>query len=87
MSRAVRLHPLAVILAVTGGTLLAGIEGAIIAVPLVAVINSVGGYLRAVPEPAPANRETAGPATSAGPAAPASPAAPANADGMPRTES
>jgi predicted PurR-regulated permease PerM len=57
MSRAVRLHPLAVILAVTAGTLLAGIEGAIIAVPLVAVINSVGGYLRAVAEPAPEDRE------------------------------
>jgi putative heme transporter len=59
MSRAVRLHPLAVILAVSAGTLLAGIEGAIIAVPLVAVINSIGGYLRAVPDPAPEDREAA----------------------------
>lgn len=51
MSRAVRIHPLAVVLAVTAGTLVAGIEGAIIAVPLAAVVNSIGGYLRAVPPP------------------------------------
>src|SRR5262249_12260430 len=49
MSRAVRLPPLAGVLAVTAGTLIAGIEGALIAVPLAAVVNSIGGYLRAVP--------------------------------------
>jgi predicted PurR-regulated permease PerM len=54
MSRAVRIHPLAVVLAVTAGTLVAGIEGAIIAVPLAAVVNSIGGYLRAVAPPDPA---------------------------------
>jgi putative heme transporter len=51
MSRAVRIHPLAVVLAVAAGTLAAGIEGAIIAVPLAAVLNSIGGYLRAAHEP------------------------------------
>jgi putative heme transporter len=59
MSRAVRLHPLAVVLAVAAGTLIAGVEGAIIAVPLAAVLNSIGGYLRAVPRPDP---EVPGPA-------------------------
>ncbi|HEX6444381.1 MAG TPA: AI-2E family transporter [Streptosporangiales bacterium] len=41
MSRAVRVHPLAVLLSVTAGSLVAGIFGAVIAVPLVAVINNV----------------------------------------------
>lgn len=41
MSRAVRVHPLAVLLSVTAGTLVAGIFGAVIAVPLVAVVNNV----------------------------------------------
>jgi predicted PurR-regulated permease PerM len=49
MSRAVRIHPLAVVLAVSAGTLVAGVEGAVIAVPLAAVISNIGGYLRAVP--------------------------------------
>lgn len=47
LGRLVRVHPLAVVLAVTGGTLLAGIPGAIVAVPLIAVLNTVVGYLRA----------------------------------------
>ncbi|HEY8474537.1 MAG TPA: AI-2E family transporter [Natronosporangium sp.] len=41
MSRAVQIHPLAVIIAVTAGALLAGIIGALVAVPIVAVLNSV----------------------------------------------
>ncbi len=41
MGRMVRLHPLAVVLAVTAGSLLAGIVGAVVAVPLVAVVNVV----------------------------------------------
>lgn len=41
MSRAVRVHPLAVLLSVTAGSLVAGIFGAVIAVPLVAVVNNV----------------------------------------------
>lgn len=45
MSRAVRVHPLAVVIAVTSGTLVAGIFGALVAVPLTAVVNTVGSYL------------------------------------------
>ncbi len=45
LGRAVRLHPVAVALAVTTGGILAGIGGAIVAVPLVAVVNSVAIYL------------------------------------------
>jgi putative heme transporter len=45
LGRAVRLHPVAVALAVTTGGILAGIGGAIIAVPLVAVVNTVAVYL------------------------------------------
>jgi predicted PurR-regulated permease PerM len=41
MSRAVKIHPLAVIIAVTAGALLAGIIGALMAVPIVAVLNAV----------------------------------------------
>ncbi|MGR8008557.1 AI-2E family transporter [Streptomyces hypolithicus] len=46
LGRAVRVHPLAVVLAVAVGGLVAGIGGAVVAVPLVAVINTVVGYLR-----------------------------------------
>ncbi|KUO11820.1 AI-2E family transporter [Streptomyces sp. DSM 15324] len=47
LGRAVRVHPLAVVLAVASGGLVAGIGGAVVAVPLVAVTNTVVGYLRA----------------------------------------
>ncbi|MFF9195137.1 AI-2E family transporter [Streptomyces sp. NPDC014779] len=47
LGRAVRVHPLAVVLAVAAGGLTAGIGGAVVAVPLVAVLNTVVGYLRA----------------------------------------
>nr|MDT0660261.1 AI-2E family transporter [Micromonospora sp. DSM 115978] len=40
MGRAVALHPLAVLLAITAGVVLAGIVGALVAVPLIAVINT-----------------------------------------------
>ncbi|MEZ0068950.1 putative PurR-regulated permease PerM [Streptacidiphilus sp. MAP12-20] len=46
LGRAVRIHPLAVILAVACGSIVGGIGGAIVAVPLVAVTNTVVGYLR-----------------------------------------
>ncbi|MEU7040197.1 AI-2E family transporter [Streptomyces varsoviensis] len=47
LGRAVRVHPLAVVLGVATGSLIAGIGGAVVAVPLVAVTNTVVGYLRA----------------------------------------
>ncbi|MFC4032703.1 AI-2E family transporter [Streptomyces polygonati] len=46
LGRAVRVHPLAVVLSVAAGSLVAGIGGAVSAVPLVAVGNTVVGYLR-----------------------------------------
>ena len=45
LGRAVQVHPLGVILSITAGVLLAGIVGALFAVPLVAVINAVVSYL------------------------------------------
>lgn len=47
MKRAVRLHPLAIVLALSAGGVLAGIPGAIAAVPFVAVVNRVSTYLAA----------------------------------------
>lgn len=40
MGRAVAVHPLAVVLAIAAGTVLAGIIGALLAVPIVAFLNS-----------------------------------------------
>jgi putative heme transporter len=40
MGRAVSIHPLAVVLAIAGGAVLAGIVGALLAVPTVAFLNS-----------------------------------------------
>ena len=47
MRRAVALHPLVTVVAVTAGATLAGIAGAIVSVPLVALINTVVLYLSA----------------------------------------
>ncbi|NYI08033.1 AI-2E family transporter [Allostreptomyces psammosilenae] len=47
LGRAVKVHALAVVLAVSAGTLVAGIGGAVVAVPLVAVLNTCVLYLRA----------------------------------------
>jgi predicted PurR-regulated permease PerM len=64
MGRAVAIHPLAVIVAIAAGVVLAGLVGALIAVPIVAVLNTGIRHLAAVrraevagepppPEPAP----------------------------------
>ena len=45
MGNAVSLHPVAVLLAVTAGTGVAGILGALLAVPIAAVVNTVFLYL------------------------------------------
>ncbi|MET7381055.1 AI-2E family transporter [Streptomyces sp. NPDC005526] len=50
LGRAVRVHPLAVVLSVAAGGMIAGIGGAVVAVPLVAVTNTVVGYLRSYSE-------------------------------------
>jgi predicted PurR-regulated permease PerM len=62
MSRAVNLHPLAVALTVASGTLLAGVIGAVVAVPLVAVTWTVWTTLNAHP-----TRDVARPATDVDP--------------------
>ncbi|HUQ59489.1 AI-2E family transporter [Lentzea sp.] len=46
LGRAVKLHPLAVVLAIASGLLVAGIAGALLAVPLLAVLNSAIRSLR-----------------------------------------
>jgi predicted PurR-regulated permease PerM len=48
MGRAVAIHPLAVILAIAAGIVLAGIIGALVAVPIVAVLNTGIRHLAAV---------------------------------------
>ena len=45
LGRAVRLHPLAVVVAITLGGLLAGIGGAVVAVPLAGAVNEAATYL------------------------------------------
>jgi predicted PurR-regulated permease PerM len=50
MGRAVALHPLAVILAIATGVVIAGIIGALVAVPLLAVANTAVRYLAEHPQ-------------------------------------
>lgn len=50
MSRAVNLHPLAVALTVASGTILAGVTGAVVAVPMVAVSWTVWTALKVSPD-------------------------------------
>ena len=50
MGRAVALHPLAIILAIASGIVVAGIVGGLIAVPLLAVLNTAIRYLVRHPE-------------------------------------
>lgn len=45
MGTAVKVHPLGVVLVVTAGSLVAGIPGALFAVPVAAVVNVVIGYI------------------------------------------
>jgi predicted PurR-regulated permease PerM len=49
MGRAVSIHPLAIVLAITTGAVLAGIIGALLAVPLLAFLNSAIRVLAAKP--------------------------------------
>jgi putative heme transporter len=52
LGRAVRLHPLAVILVVAAGVVAAGIVGALVAVPVAAMLNTIVKYLTSAGEPA-----------------------------------
>jgi MFS superfamily sulfate permease-like transporter len=61
MGRAVALHPLAVILAIATGIVVAGIIGGLVAVPLLAVLNTAIRYLVRHPSGGPtADREPPG---------------------------
>jgi predicted PurR-regulated permease PerM len=51
MGRAVAIHPLAVIVAIAAGIVLAGIIGALVAVPIVAVLNTGIRHLADRPRP------------------------------------
>jgi predicted PurR-regulated permease PerM len=51
LGRLVRVHPLGVIVAIAGGVLVAGVAGALVAVPLVAAVNAVVAHLSAPPDP------------------------------------
>ncbi|WP_371687338.1 AI-2E family transporter [Micromonospora sp. KC723] len=55
MGRAVAIHPLAVIIGIAAGVVLAGITGALVAVPLIAVLNTAVRRLaaRSVPDTPP----------------------------------
>ena len=57
MGRALHLHPLAVLVAVTAGALLLGVVGALVAVPVLAVIYSIAAALRAHAQRAAARRD------------------------------
>ena len=66
LGRAVKVHPLAVVLAIATGVLLAGIVGALVAVPIVAVANTVASYLTPDGNPAPDEPATGGTAVPTG---------------------
>jgi len=46
LGRAVRLHPVVILLSLTAGAVLAGIAGAFLAVPVAAVAASIGNYVK-----------------------------------------
>ncbi|GHG95618.1 AI-2E family transporter [Streptomyces lanatus] len=79
LGRAVRVHPLAVVLSVAAGGMVAGIGGAVVAVPLVAVSNTIVGYLKAYSQEAALRQAPEPRGATAVEVAPVQPAAPADA--------
>ncbi|MGY1827679.1 MULTISPECIES: AI-2E family transporter [unclassified Blastococcus] len=79
VGRSLRLHPVVILVSVTAGSLLWGLAGALLAVPLVAVAYRVFDYLRdnplATPRPAPAVPDGAAPAPPPAPEPAPQPAA------------
>jgi putative heme transporter len=65
LGRAVSLHPVVIILALAAGAILGGIIGAFLAVPIAAVVTTVGAYLRGEPTGEPAEGGEPEPETSA----------------------
>ena len=55
LGKAVQIHPLGILMAVTAGTILGGIFGAFVAVPMVAIVNNVANDVHGRPpdDPAP----------------------------------
>jgi predicted PurR-regulated permease PerM len=49
LGRAVRLHPVVILLALASGAVVGGLIGAFLAVPIVAVAATTGNYLRTRP--------------------------------------
>lgn len=66
VGRALHLHPVAILVAVTAGTLLWGLTGALLAVPSVAACYQAVEYLRTHPLPPPAPSRQAVPAADGG---------------------
>src|SRR5262249_22247295 len=69
LGRAVKVHPLAIVSGIAPGRLLAGIIGALLAVPIVAVVATVSSYLfkgEDVVPTEPADEETPGDTAPAG---------------------
>ena len=66
MGRAVSIHPLAVVLAISAGGVLAGIVGALLAVPTVAFLNNAIQVLLAPDPVAEADKQLAGTEEDAG---------------------
>jgi predicted PurR-regulated permease PerM len=64
LGRAVALHPVVIILALAAGSILGGIIGAFLAVPIAAVAVAVGTYLRGQPVGEPADPGEPEPQTS-----------------------
>lgn len=81
LGRAVRVHPLAVVLSVAAGGMVAGIGGAVVAVPLVAVTNTVVSSLHAHGRRA-ALQAVPAQGTEVAPASPPANAGSAQADGQ-----
>jgi predicted PurR-regulated permease PerM len=70
MGRAVALHPLSVILSIASGVVIAGIVGGLVAVPILAVLNTAIRYLSRHPDGDPtADREPPGTESTDGEAA------------------
>jgi predicted PurR-regulated permease PerM len=73
LGRAVKLHPVVILLALTGGGVVGGIAGAALAVPAVAVATSVGSYLRNRPATHGVPPTLPGPTETTAPEAPGEP--------------
>jgi predicted PurR-regulated permease PerM len=80
MGRTLNLHPVVVVVSVTAGTLLAGVAGAVIAVPVVAVVYRVASVLAGGGEPAPEPPPDPRPGSPAEPPPEPPPASPPAAD-------